>query len=334
MNFKKLTLILFTVLFSFQVKAAICTSTTSGTWGSSSTWNCGGVPQCGDTIVIAAGTTVTVANTEDYDTPSCTTPMLIVINGTLQFQTGKRIDLPCGSGVYVNAGGSIQPGTGGGSSDWIKICNTAVWKASDGTATGPTCFPPGCSSLPIELVAFTGFLESKAVFLQWKTVTETNNSHFEVEKSSDGYNFYKLSAVPSKGLNGNSTSLLVYNEIDSDIKHPLYYYRLKQVDFDGTFKYSNKIFVRVYPTEFKIYPNPNVGTFKIDIPTKEPNQSVDLKIYDQYSQLISDNRYSVINDKITGSVIEVIPQNPLPKGIYICLINYKGEIHRLKLTVN
>jgi hypothetical protein len=188
--------------------------------------------------------------------------------------------------------------------------------------------------LPIELISFEGVLEENIVKLNWKTASETNNSHFELEKSNDGFEFKKIAALPSKGLNGSSNSLLTYTAIDADLTEKLYYYRLKQVDLDGSFKYSSSISVKIYSPELKIYPNPNNGAFWIDVPTAKTNQKVSVKIYDQLSNEVLNNEYSVVNDNITGASVKIEPSKPLPKGAYMALILFEGTEYRLKMVVN
>lgn len=328
-----LALVLLAVVY-LKGYSAVCYSTGNGAFNNTATWSCPGGPSCGDTIIIQAGHTVTVTTQQNFAQNPCNTPMLMIVHGTLKFETGNRIDFPCGSQVFVTSTGSLVPGGGSGNSDWIKICGDVYWNTAAGSVAGPVCYPPGCSSLPIELIAFTGNLEVKVVFLNWKTSREVNNSHFIIEKSHDGSNFKSIGKINSKGISGNSSGSLSYDYIDQDLKHPLYYYRLKQVDLDGSAQYSKTISVKIYSPEFKVYPNPNTGVFSIDVPTPEVNQKVDLQIVDAVGKLLHEYTYNVINDNITGAKIEVIPPSPLSKGSYICIISYKGEAYRLKLIVN
>lgn len=341
---KKLIL-LFTIMSSTLSAATICTATASGIW-SNSIWSCPSGPSCGVIVVIPAGISVTITSHADYFSscaacPSspcsgtCATQMLVQISGTLSFQTGGgKLSMPCCSGLNVLASGSMIP-QGSGSSNELNICNVKVWKASDGIKGSGTCFPSPCGSyLPIEFIAFTGNLEVKVVYLKWKTATELNNDRYEVEKSADGTNFEKIGTVHSKALNGSSNSILDYNFIDNELKHPLYYYRLKQFDFDGTYKYTNVISVKIYSPELKIYPNPNNGQFWIDVPTAQINQQISVKIFDNLSQTIVSNNYTVVNDNITGAKVEITPSKPLPKGVYLSVITFNGVEYRLKLIVN
>lgn len=341
---RRASILFFFLAVVFTTRATICTNTVSGNWTTSSIWSCGRVPTCGDTVVIKASTTVSMtAHTNLYSScascataacnTTCTAKILIVVNGNWWFSSGGgKISLPCCSQIFINSTGSLSP-QGNGNSSNINICNNEVWRAGDGQQTSG-CFPTPCSSLPVELVAFVGNLEVKTVFLNWKTISESGNNYFEVEKSSDGTNYSKIATVKSKAPGGNYNGLLSYDLIDNDLKHPLYYYRLHQVDLNGVGRHSNSISVKIYSPELKIYPNPNTGQFWIDVPTAQLNQQVDVKIYDNLAQPIVDKTVIVHNDNITGAKVEIVPTQPLPKGIYLAVIKFQGSEFRIKLVVN
>lgn len=108
---------------------AICSSSQNGNWSTISTWGCGSVPQCGDTIYILEDHTVTVNVQTDYT--GCPVPMYIIVEGHLTFNNGKKLLLPTGSGVLIKNNGLISGG-GGGSSNLIEIGNTNWWSSSEG----------------------------------------------------------------------------------------------------------------------------------------------------------------------------------------------------------
>ena len=124
--------------------------------------------------------------------------------------------------------------------------------------------------LPVKLLEFTGKKEGNTNLLQWRTATEQNNRGFELQRApsnsppaAEGLPpFATLAFVPTKANGGNSTSQLSYAYTD---EHPPRrsmgaYYRLKQVDFDGKFTYSNVVFIKGEPfTELALsalFPNP------------------------------------------------------------------------------
>jgi hypothetical protein len=258
------------------------------------------------------------------------TNLTLQINGALVFPTsGDKLNLTASSTITAGSTGSL---VGVSNSNQIKIGTGGAEWSGPGTLPGPFIISNGF--LPIELIAFTGNLEVKVVFLNWKTASESNNDFFEIEKSYDGVNYTPILKVDSKAPDGNSSITLDYTTIDNDLKHPLYYYRLKQVDFDRSTQRTNPISVKIYSPELKIYPNPNNGAFWIDVPTAKTNQKVSLKIYDQLSNEVLNNEYSVVNDNITGASVKIEPSKPLAKGAYMALILFEGTEYRLKMVVN
>ncbi len=114
--------------------------------------------------------------------------------------------------------------------------------------------------LPIELVRFEAIARPDHVDLQWVTASESNNDHFVVERTRDGVAFEEVVMVPGAG---NSSALLTYTDIDADPLPGLSYYRLVQVDLDGTATYSDLVPVRYDTDEHSailVYPNPTDGS--------------------------------------------------------------------------
>ncbi len=126
------------------------------------------------------------------------------------------------------------------------------------------------SSVPIELSYFSAEEKNGKVVLNWRVQTETNYYGFEVEKSEDNINFNSVGFVKGKGTINIPQS---YDFVDTDISIGTYYYRLKQMDIDGTFQYSQVIEVVVNaPLMFKLeqnYPNP----FLIGLPARSQDEN-------------------------------------------------------------
>lgn len=91
-------------------------------------------------------------------------------------------------------------------------------------------------SLPVELTLFELNRQSNSTVLNWQTASEINNDFFEIETSSDGEVFTKIGTVQGAG---SSNETLSYEFVDRDYKNQDSYYRLKQVDFDGNYEYSD-----------------------------------------------------------------------------------------------
>jgi PQQ-dependent dehydrogenase (s-GDH family) len=111
--------------------------------------------------------------------------------------------------------------------------------------------------LPMHLLAFTGSLQNNATLLQWKTVNEINMSHFDIERSINGADFTKIGSETAKGNNNSPNN---YSYIDYDAANQnasVVYYRLKIVDVNGSFTYSQIISVTfTSTTTFTVRPNP------------------------------------------------------------------------------
>jgi len=98
---------------------------------------------------------------------------------------------------------------------------------------------------PIELYGFNAVFNGTRTDINWQTTSETNNNYFTIERSTDGINFMVLDTVTSKVVNGNNAKSMLYTWIDSNRVAGVYYYRLKQTDFDFKYTYSNVVVVNI-----------------------------------------------------------------------------------------
>ncbi|WP_051360120.1 T9SS type A sorting domain-containing protein [Adhaeribacter aquaticus] len=121
------------------------------------------------------------------------------------------------------------------------------------------------TALPVTLASFTGANQGQAVELKWVTATEENNSYFQVERSTDGKTFSQIGQVVGKG----TTKLQqTYSFTDKAIASATYYYRLRQVDFNGAAEYSKVIAVKTNSSVtglVKVYPNPASAALQVDL---------------------------------------------------------------------
>ncbi len=131
--------------------------------------------------------------------------------------------------------------------------------AFEGEAEVDGIFVGGGVAVPVELTLFEASKVDNSICLSWATATETNNDRFVVERKSETSNW---SAVATVIGNGTSTERHEYSYMDNAIsENETYYYRLKQIDYDGTFTYSKVVKVEgsAMPTNFTLnqnYPNP------------------------------------------------------------------------------
>jgi len=108
--------------------------------------------------------------------------------------------------------------------------------------------------LYVEWAAFEATPQNGSVLLEWETSLEVDNDYFSVERSGDGFFYHPIGVVRGKGYTNRPTK---YFFTDAMPLLPHAYYRLKQVDFDGQFDYSNVVYVRQQEIpNLKVYPNP------------------------------------------------------------------------------
>lgn len=180
--------------------------------------------------------------------------------------------------------------------------------------------------LPVSLISFTAALEQDNVRLNWSTASEHNNSGFEIERSQDARNWKALDFVGRKTETGNSNSKLDYSYTDSAPLNGTNYYRLKQIDADGSFEYSQVRSVRFLSDGIKafIHPNPSIdGTVTLNVSNAEVAQA---KVF----TLAGVRVLNVAQPK--GNVLDV---KTLPAGQYIVeIVTSNNETITRRLIIN
>lgn len=167
--------------------------------------------------------------------------------------------------------------------------------------------------VPVELIYFIANSSQTNINLQWQTATETNNKGFEVQRKKECNVFESIGFVEGKGTTTEQHS---YTYSDNNISSGKYYYRLKQVDYDGSYKYSNIINISVSSSLFSLnqnYPNPFNPSTKIKYSI--PHYSfVQIKIFDILGNEI---KTLIKGEKPAGNYEADFNAIELPSGIYI-----------------
>jgi hypothetical protein len=188
-----------------------------------------------------------------------------------------------------------------------------------GTSPGP---------LPVELLDFTARWQPilRTVRLEWKTAFEVNNDRFELERSQDGERWVPLSVIRGSGNTGRIRNYRY--EDDQIISSGLYYYRLKQVDFDGQYEYS-PIRLVVVPgmTNFKVYPNPLTEQSVLKIHSEEEQEFI-LRLIHKNGKLLFSKKISVPKGI---SIIPVSDLNYYPNNDYILRIESSSQQESLRI---
>jgi len=205
----------------------------------------------------------------------------------------------------------------------VSICN---YLQSGGTATignnAPGCNSPAevedsCIFLPVEIsTPLQARLQNQTALLTWRTETETHNAGFEIQRSQDGIQWERIGWQTGQGT---TTTPHAYVYTDESPLSGTSYYRLKQVDFDGNFAYSN--IADLYygrNTPINVYPNPVRDILYIN--TERPVQQA----------LIFDTTGKQINIQMTNNKIDV---STLNGGIYTLKITIGDSVFYEKVLI-
>lgn len=203
-----------------------------------------------------------------------------------------------------------------GSDDWEMPKAGQVAGATSVMVPGVTQFSPWAMSgngmpLPVELINFEVKQVENHVVLNWETASEQENDFFEIQKSLDGTGFFRIDEV--KGV-GNSNSRQTYSYTDYSLSPGQSYYRLKQVDFDGSISYSEIVLLQANADywSLSIYPNP--ATDYVIVSSSEAfGDKVTLQLYDQLGNILRDAR----DVKTVQGNQQMISLDGLKPGLYI-----------------
>lgn len=180
--------------------------------------------------------------------------------------------------------------------------------------------------VPVELTIFAASVTDNYVILNWQTATETNNSGFEIErKVGSGQTVGDWKTIGFVLGFGTTTEPKSYTFEDCAVSNGVYYYRLKQIDFDGSFEYSNIIEVLVgNPMTFFLeqnFPNPFNSITTIIYSIAEPSNLV-LKVYNTLGEEVA---VLVNEEKDAGKYSLRFNAQELPSGVYLYKLDASGS---------
>jgi hypothetical protein len=215
------------------------------------------------------------------------------------------------------------------------IVNVSMWNTGSYTLTNLAINPLKMiitydNVLPVELTYFTATLCYGFIKLEWTTSTEVSNYGFEIEKRTDNNSWDSIRFIPG---HGNASSPNKYYFEDSELLGgTVFQYRLKQIDNNGTFKYSQVVEVHNVPDDFEMqqnYPNPFNPSTKIKYQLPKECKVL-IKIYN----LLGAEVQELLNENKEPGIYEIeFNAEHLPSGIYIYRITTDNYLNTKKMVL-
>jgi hypothetical protein len=226
------------------------------------------------------------------------------------------------------SGPSGSGASGVATSVYLGFSENFVTFATTDTLTTP---------LPVELVEFRGFQNGGIVELQWKTASESSNSHFSVEKLNSAGVFVEIDQVRGQG---NSELPTNYGSFDTEPAAGVNYYRLKQVDFDGSYAYSRVAAVTFEHTEAEpadwnivLYPNPLTGqVLNMRMKGLAGIDNIQVEVFDLMGRNVSSATLRLPGSDVAEDSL-LIPRG-LPRGVYVVKVSGRNKSVSKKIIID
>jgi hypothetical protein len=218
---------------------------------------------------------------------------------------------------YTGTMWEVSPTVGAAGNDPYTISRSGLTAFSHFTVLSPS------TPLPLKMITFSAQLTDRTVNLQWRTTGEVNTSHFEVERSGTGGQYSRLGTVAA-----DKASLPTHDYRFAD-KAPLNgvnVYRLKMVDANGAFTYSNAVVVKLDAASMvQLFPNPASGMLYLQVNGMSENAR--LQIFDVTGRQVRQQSFNG-----TGTVSISLDISDLPKGAYHLSLSSAAAKHMQTFT--
>jgi hypothetical protein len=292
-------------------------------------------------ITPAANTATATGSVSLYFTQADFDAFNAAPGSTLKLPTGPsdnvgKSNLRIGRYIGNSSNGSGLPNTYPGSASVIvptSVGYSAVgsrWIVTfDATGFGGFIVQTFANALPVNLLGFSGRLFNDDAHLQWKTADETNNDHFDVERSPDGQTYTAIGRVA--GINGTTTQ--IYNWVDAGaakLSTSKLYYRLKIVSTSGEVEYSNIVTLSLNTAGSPVVTvTPNPFTSQININLQLPSAAqLTFTLCEITGKKL---RSEYVNAAKGTSTISLTGLGNLMPGIYLLAVQYNGQTYTYKL---
>ena len=259
------------------------------------------------------------ANVTDYTIDITPTAGSDGTNGTTRFASGSSaVTLPAFLGtININLAAGSTNAT-------IISFNLDLAQAINNAVIVPVTLCNNNIVLPLTLIDFNAKAQEGSINVLWQTANEINFSRFELQRSTDAQNFNTIAEIKGKGK-GN------YAYIDADVEPVLiYYYRLKLVDLDGSFTYSNIKSASISgKSTAHIFPNPTTGILNLNI-NSGTSININYEVINISGQVVLYKNARLVEGKNT---IE-INTSDFPAGVYSVKVNSGTELPTMRFVKN
>lgn len=245
------------------------------------------------------------------------------VNG-VAFDALGSLYISTSTGLYYINQNTVNTATG--------TVQCALVKSVNGLTDLASNLFPQQSALPIRILSFTGSYRNQYAILNWETEGEQNFNYFEIQRSSNGNNYITINTKPSTG---NISSRQNYQLTDdlSNVNGIVFTYRLKMVDRDGQFKYSNVIMIRKEANNIKgivINPNPVINGIATIRFTATTGGNFDFRILDVSGKIVlqQQNKVAEGNNSISFNGLD-----RLLAGVYVLQMSNGNELQSVKFTI-
>ncbi len=180
--------------------------------------------------------------------------------------------------------------------------------------------------LPVTLVSFHAKAIESSALIEWETVSETNASHFEVERSSDAKNFEKIGTVAAVG-NSTAWQTYLFTDLTLGNQSRTVYYRLRSVDRDGTFSFSRSVSVQTKGSGqlVNVYPNP---ARKVSVVTVMSRVSAnEVSLWDMFGRQVP------VRTELTSDTSVKVNLHGVASGVYFLKLTTNEGVVNHKLVV-
>ncbi|HMU44872.1 MAG TPA: T9SS type A sorting domain-containing protein [Chitinophagaceae bacterium] len=196
------------------------------------------------------------------------------------------------------------------------------------------CFTfPVQTPLPVHLLSFSGALKNNIAVLQWEAENELNFSAYEIEKSETGINFSSLSVVSAKNA-GFERQQYQYADNLTGTAGEVFYYRLRMIDIDGKFTYSNVIMIRKGGTKVDgivLSPNPVASNGSLTVRFESGlSKSVEIRVIDMSGRVVL-KQYNNVQEG--SNSVSIKNMSGLMPGTYVLQMNDGVAVENVKFTI-